>query len=311
MSDVHQIVNQGCASGAHPYAPLSILELIELVAYEADPAARIELHQRQPCRHNGDFISITEWITVCSDQARRQWRDDLVVERASELTFEKFWRLPGDEDHGAGGTDSSKYFAAVATHCRKHVPQADTLERELMVAEALRSFIARHFAFSLREAFRQRKRRREAEYAATSQKDTGVGQGELGLPWPVEHGLEVHGLADVVAREKAANLEAQRPAIRVLGATRLAALVHLVFEQLAADELNLAHVAERFGVNRATMTRFAGIRWQRGLAGVPDLWANTAQVLGHSERFVAAAHAAGVWPGVQQALQGEGGREHA
>jgi hypothetical protein len=290
----------------------SLLTLIERIAYDSDVDARDELHgRRRPCRWDGQFVSIATFLEGRAERARYAWTED-VVECARDLTFDKFWQMPDEGSRAARGTDCRGYFTAVAAHCRSITSEHDELEREVMVADALRSFILRHFLFSLREASRQSRRRRDVEATAGAlhaQHLSGDPRA-LGLPWSVEYGLSVYGLAEVVAREKAVNLDSQRPAIRTLGRELVAQLVRAVFNELAVDDLNLTRIAKRFKLNPATLTRFAGIRWRAGNGNVPDLWANTARVLGRSPRFREAAEAAGVWPGIQLAQKGDapGGR---
>lgn len=133
------------------------------------------------------------------------------------------------------------------------------------------------------------------------------GCGELGdgLPWAVAHGLSSDALAEAVAREKADDLAAQRPAIRALGAEKLGQLIRDVFAALSDETYNDGRVAKRFGLSKATFSRFAGSRWcHKGssAAPVPDLWRNTAHVLAGNSVFAEAARAAGVWARVAAVL---------
>lgn len=111
--------------------------------------------------------------------------------------------------------------------------------------------------------------------------------------------ISVEGLADTVAREKAANIHQQRPAIRALGEQKLREMIRQIFDGLMDDGYRLVDVAQQYGVSKATLSRFAGIRWDGGqnadLYPVPDLWRNTAGVVGSDPDFVEAAKRAGVW----------------
>lgn len=110
-------------------------------------------------------------------------------------------------------------------------------------------------------------------------------------------------LAQAVANEKAANLQAQRSSIRSLGAPRLRELVLRVFADLEEGIYEEKRLAETFGLSRATFTRFAGSRWRTGSKQrVPDLWANTAHTLANDRSFTQAAVEAGVWDDVQRIL---------
>ncbi len=63
-------------------------------------------------------------------------------------------------------------------------------------------------------------------------------------------------------------------------------------------------LARGFGLSKATFSRFAGSRWQIHSDGpIPDLWANTAEVLAHHTPFIQAAKDAGVWPRVTKVLR--------
>ncbi|MEX2389207.1 MAG: hypothetical protein WD534_15120 [Phycisphaeraceae bacterium] len=129
---------------------------------------------------------------------------------------------------------------------------------------------------------------------------------EAYLPWPLEHGLTVHGLADTVAAEKSARIDELRPSIRQLGEDRLRALVREIFQQLGDETYHPASVARAFGMSKAAMSRFAGLRWtgasESAAPRIPDLWANTAQVLAEYRPFREAAESVGIWQEVRRTL---------
>lgn len=120
--------------------------------------------------------------------------------------------------------------------------------------------------------------------------------------------VSVEGLADTVAKEKAANILKLRPAIQALGPAQLQEMILQIFDALADEQYCLVQTAQRFGLSKATLSRFAGIRWNADEAtlgsGVPDLWRNTAQVIGNDPHFVEAANRAGVWQLVKQLAYG-------
>ena len=126
------------------------------------------------------------------------------------------------------------------------------------------------------------------------------------LPIPGEEvsSVSVEGLADTVAKEKAANIQAQRPAIRALGPAKLREMIRRIFDDLADDRYCLTEVAQQYGLSKATLSRFAGIRWgprQRRMGtSIPDLYRNMAQVVGSDADFVEAAKRAGVWQGIEE-----------
>lgn len=115
------------------------------------------------------------------------------------------------------------------------------------------------------------------------------------------------GLARTVAEEKARNIAKQRPAIRALGAERLAELVRRIFEDLECSRYEDGRVARAFNLSPASFSRFAGSRWAReswneGTSQIPDLWRNTAQVIAMHPDFLETAREAGVWRTIQKVL---------
>ena len=121
-------------------------------------------------------------------------------------------------------------------------------------------------------------------------------------PLPGEDLLHIAeaGLAEVVARHKAAHISEQRAAIRGLGAERLAEMIGTIYEGITERGFELARIAEQYGLSAATMTRFAGTRWAASRSdAIPDLWRNTASIVGSDPDFVEAAQRAGVWRRVE------------
>jgi hypothetical protein len=124
----------------------------------------------------------------------------------------------------------------------------------------------------------------------------------------IEQELIIKGLADVVAREKADNIELQRDAIQKLGRQKLQQLICEIFDCLAWSKYEAAKIADSFGINRATFSRFAGSSWltQSGKSQdypIPDLWLNTAQTLAGHPVFVRVAEDAGILGRVEQVLK--------
>jgi len=135
--------------------------------------------------------------------------------------------------------------------------------------------------------------------------DCDASAGNDGEPWSVVEAVSVHGLAEAVAQEKANNIECQRRSIRALGARSLKKMIVEIFGGLSRGDLDDGEMARRFGLSKATFSRFAGSRWSQA-AGVtvPDLWVNTAQTLAGHPVFVEAAQEAGVWQRVGDVLTG-------
>jgi hypothetical protein len=119
----------------------------------------------------------------------------------------------------------------------------------------------------------------------------------------VEQEISTHGLARTVAREKAENIQQQRPAIRQLGTEKLKELIHMIFAKLACEDYVEEIIATRFGISKSTFSRFAASRWGGRLdSDAPDLWRNTAQILAAHSAFVMSAKRSGVWKRVAQVL---------
>jgi len=127
----------------------------------------------------------------------------------------------------------------------------------------------------------------------------------------MEQEINVQGMANVVAEEKADCIMDQRPAIRALGKASLKKLVCQVFEALSTDQYEEKRIARFFGLSRPTFSRFAGSRWQTDPSSKPpDLWRNVAQTLAGHASFVAKAEEAGVWPQVQGIMKEDPKKEN-
>jgi len=112
----------------------------------------------------------------------------------------------------------------------------------------------------------------------------------------IEGERNVHGMAHVVAEEKAECIQNQRPAIRTMGKASLKKLIHHVFEALSTDQYEEKRIAGLFGLSRPTFSRFAGSRWENETSSnPPDLWRNVAQTLAAHGPFIEVAKETGVW----------------
>jgi hypothetical protein len=126
--------------------------------------------------------------------------------------------------------------------------------------------------------------------------------------------ISVDGLADMVADEKAENIEQQRQKIQQLGKDKLKELICTVFTTLANGKYVEKDIAGSFGLSTATFSRFAGSRWRRPsgstiVNSVPDLWHNTAHTLAGHLDFVKAAKKCGVWKRVCEIVKAEETKE--
>lgn len=117
--------------------------------------------------------------------------------------------------------------------------------------------------------------------------------------------VSVEGLAAAVAWEKSESIAAQRPAIRRLGKEKLRQLVVEIFEELSRGTYSESLLARKFGLSKATFSRFAGSQWterENNGSSIPDLWANTANTLAAHSDYVEAAKEAGVWSSVEKLI---------
>jgi hypothetical protein len=124
----------------------------------------------------------------------------------------------------------------------------------------------------------------------------------------LEEEISAEGLAEVVAQEKSDNIDQQRPAIQLLGKRKLKAMILEIFDKLTFGNCQTAGLARKFGVTKATFSRFAGCQWNKNSNGgivVPDLWRNTAHILANNPCFVQAAQQFGVWKSVCKVLDAD------
>ena len=98
-------------------------------------------------------------------------------------------------------------------------------------------------------------------------------------------------LGEVVAEEKAATIDQQRPAIGALGPENLSRMIVIIFEALEQNRYDDGRIRKRFSLSASSYSRFAGSRWRRKMTGnrldldIPDLWKNTAGVLASNPIF--------------------------
>lgn len=92
-------------------------------------------------------------------------------------------------------------------------------------------------------------------------------------------------LGQVVADEKAENIDQLRRSVRNLGKKKLKRMIVRIFEDVNSQEYEDGKIAKEFGLSKATFSRFAGSRWSEAKSPIPDLWLNTAKVLSEHEIF--------------------------
>ncbi|MBC2714914.1 MAG: hypothetical protein HF978_06355 [Desulfobacteraceae bacterium] len=110
-------------------------------------------------------------------------------------------------------------------------------------------------------------------------------------------------LAKTVANEKAANIKKLRRSIQALGEDKLKEFILCVFDNISSGDFSDGILAKKFGVSKATFSRFAGSQWFETDSNVPDLWFNTAHVLSKHNIFKEVAIETGFWKQVQNVLE--------
>ena len=103
--------------------------------------------------------------------------------------------------------------------------------------------------------------------------------------WPKEDGEFGIALGQVVADEKAKNIDQLRRSIRNLDKQKLKRMIQRIFKDVNSQEYEDGKVAKDFGISKATFSRFAGSRWTEEKSPIPDLWLNTAKVLSKHKIF--------------------------
>ncbi|MEM7232651.1 MAG: hypothetical protein AAF517_10775, partial [Planctomycetota bacterium] len=126
----------------HDLDSLSLSELVQRVCDQGDREALRFLVERPlfRSRSRGNVrldAFIEELVTTSRDVPT------YVLERARDLTIDKFSQLPSD----SGGIDCRHYYRALGNSER-------TLAGESQISSQLRGLVRRHFALSLREAAR-------------------------------------------------------------------------------------------------------------------------------------------------------------
>jgi hypothetical protein len=90
-----------------------------------------------------------------------------------------------------------------------------------------------------------------------------------------------------IADEKANNVQRLRPSIRNLGKEKIKELVLYILNNFNNDDYNDITVANKFGLSKATYSRFAGKDWKKGkVIESPDLIRNIAKVVNSHPIFL-------------------------
>ncbi len=101
----------------------------------------------------------------------------------------------------------------------------------------------------------------------------------------------VGSLAETVAQEKVWNIKRLRPAIRKLGGEKIELLILQIFADLTESEYDAGQIAKKYGISKATFSRFSGSKWVEKIGDtdfvkIPDLWRNTAKILAGNPVFM-------------------------
>lgn len=115
-------------------------------------------------------------------------------------------------------------------------------------------------------------------------------------------------LAYAVAHKKIKNIHKLRPAIRKLGRKELKQLILKIFSEIEHGDYDITRVAEEYGISKATLSRFAGSTWfekmqANNLITIPDLWKNTAKILGQNPVFMETVITSGFAVQLEEALR--------
>lgn len=336
-----------------------LARLADMIGHDSSRQALWEFHnERTPFRRShGARMRFVEFLNLLRSVFGKE-RPTELVDRAHDLTLDKFTRLPAEplaRDEGKGergrpGIDCRRYFLAFS-HAVNGNGTGDELWDELASANVLQNFVSRHFRLSLYECLRNTGRTRyvwrvdgaevtvlmprgvagpqrrawlqshipNPDLSRPGERDRiqAIIDESLGVqsfhsldaadkplgpdkacepafdPWSGTNHISIAGLARAVADEKAANVEAQRAAIRALGSDKLRGLVLEVFDQLTSGTYSGQAIAKRYGLSPPTFSRFAGFTatsWEEagdnGPHRIPDLWANTAYVLSMDPVFM-------------------------
>lgn len=115
-------------------------------------------------------------------------------------------------------------------------------------------------------------------------------------------------LAYAVAHKKTKDINKQRPAIRKLGRKELKQLILKIFSEIEHGDYDITRMAKEYGISKATLSRFAGSTWfekmeANNLITIPDLWKNTAKVLGENPVFMETVITSGFAVQLEEALR--------
>lgn len=125
---------------------------------------------------------------------------------------------------------------------------------------------------------------------------------EVAVQWE-EGGVD---FVNMVACEKAASWELQRPAIATRGKEAVRFMVSTILKNRLTQAMSDEQLAYQFGLSKATYSRFAGTR-RCGAEGeeIADLWRNVAHLLASHKIFREVAQEVGIWREAEACIKAE------
>ena len=145
-----------------PYSYLDLPGLARLVVDSADRAALCEIHANRRVFRSASkgWLLFTEYL----HNLRARFRGDnkienkrlAVVDRAYDLTVDKFFHIPEKENNG--GVDCRHYYRAFVSAVDEEFstsPPRNQVEGETKAGALLQGLVNKHFQLSIRQAFRE------------------------------------------------------------------------------------------------------------------------------------------------------------
>lgn len=145
------------------YTGLCLPELVDRIVRASDRLALNELHDRRTLflLKNGQRVLFSQFVDeLCGSAMARSWAgcERWVLDRAYDLTVDKFSHLPGnDAETPTGGPDCRHYFRAFLSQMAVAVGTTSLRNRaqeETRAARILQQLVVRHLRFSCWEARR-------------------------------------------------------------------------------------------------------------------------------------------------------------
>ena len=116
---------------------------------------------------------------------------------------------------------------------------------------------------------------------------------------------EYHEIIRRIVQRKDIEFDELRPGIQNLGRDRMKELVAQILEGIAEGTFEQNKTANKFGVSKPTMSRFAGSNWDIDKNNVPDLWRNAMRVILTQPEFLEAAAETGLYEVIKKLTESE------